>query len=91
MTQDTTFTFNNPTPGRTLAITLKQAAAGGKKITAITVTGYTVEMDDSLATINTPGFLTANAHVVLFLTLAQFGPDLIAKASMSANRAVSFA
>jgi hypothetical protein len=71
VTADFALTLTGGQDGDCGTISFKQAAAGGKKITGITVSGRTVLMRDDLTTINTGAMLTANAKVVLdyqFLT-----------------------
>lgn len=61
VTSDFALTLINFQDGDCGEIVFKQAAAGGKKITGITVAGRTALMGDSLTTLNTTPMLVANA------------------------------
>jgi len=65
ITSDFTLTLTNGRDGDSGTFAFKQAAAGGKKITGITVSGRTKEMDDLLTTINTTNMLVANTFCYL--------------------------
>lgn len=65
VTSDFALTLTNGRDGDSGTIVFKQAAAGGKKITGITVSGRTKEMDDALTTINTTNMLVANTLCIL--------------------------
>jgi len=65
VTADFALTLTNGKDGDCGTFTFKQAAAGGKKITGITVSGRTKEMDDALTTVNTTNMLVANNKCIL--------------------------
>jgi hypothetical protein len=69
VTADFALTLTNGKDGDCGTFIFKQAAAGGKKITGITVSGRTKEMDDALTTINTTNMLVANNKCILTYAL----------------------
>lgn len=91
VTSDFSLTLTNGVDGDSGTISYKQAAAGGKKCTGITVTGRTKEMDDLLTTINTTNALVANTHCILTYAFFTTGTDLLVRFWMNTGTAASFA
>jgi hypothetical protein len=88
VTSDWALTLTGGASGDCGTIAFKQAAAGGKKITGVTVSGRTVLMRDDLTTLNTTAALVANAHCVLYY---EFGTDVNAVVQLGIKAGVAAA
>ena len=65
LTADIAITLSNPAVGKSGQIAVVQDGTGGRKITGITVSGFTVRCFNAGALVNTPEFLAASARSVL--------------------------
>lgn len=90
VTSDFALTLINGKDGDSGTLIFKQAAAGGKKITGITVTGRTKEMDDALTTLNTPNMLGQNTHCILTYAFYTTGTDACVRFWMNTGAAAAF-
>ncbi len=91
ITTDFALTLLNGQDGDRGTIAFKQAAAGGKKLTGITVAGRTVTMDAALATLNTAEMLVANTHVVLGYHYVTDGGNATVRMNVVAAVAAAYA
>lgn len=89
VTSDWALTLTGGASGDRGTITFKQAAAGGKKITGVTVSGRTVVMRDNLTTLNTAAALVANAKVTLYYEF-QTSVDAVVSLDIKAEIAAAF-
>lgn len=91
ITADFALTLANGQDGDIGSFDFKQAAAGGKKITGITVAGRTARMRDTLTTVNSTAALVANAHNRLSWEFATEGGNAVVIFNMTSTIAASFA
>lgn len=90
VTSDFALTLTGGQGGDCGTIAFKQAAVGGKKLTGITVAGWSVKMDASLDTLNTDEALVANAHVVLTYQFVIEGGDSVVYVNVLALVAAAY-